>query len=137
MEVTAAFADVWTSTVSEQGDRPFLIFDSPSRGVGTWSYAEFDAVVDRAAAALAERGVEPGAGVHLALANSTSFVAAWLAATKLGAWVVPGDPGSAERELAEHLSRTAPVVGLCATTRRDPYVAAAKTTQLGHVIEVD
>ena len=38
--------------------------------------------------------------------NSPTFVAAWLAAIRLGAWIVPSDPMSTTAELTEHISRT-------------------------------
>ena len=70
--------------------------------------------------------------MHLALANSPVFVAAWLAAVKLGAWIVPSDPFGSADELAVHLQRTQPAVGLCARDRAQTYQQAVdQAAQLG------
>jgi len=53
------------------------------------SYAELDDVVDRAAAGLAAAGVGPGDRVALVLGNCPEFVTALMAATRIGAIVVP------------------------------------------------
>jgi len=118
------FDALWRRTVERHGARPFLRFARPDGGVDEWTYAEFDQVVDGAAAAFAAAGAEVGSAVHLALTNTPSFVAAWLGAVRLGAWIVPSDPFSTVPELTEHLGRTAPVVGLCAASREETYRAA-------------
>ena len=63
--------------------------------------------------------------MHLALTNSPTFIAVWLAASRLGAWIVPSDPMGRTPELAGHIERTRPTVGLCAGARADTYRAAA------------
>ncbi|HEY1278242.1 MAG TPA: AMP-binding protein, partial [Acidimicrobiales bacterium] len=123
--MTATFACRWADAVAHAGDRPFLVWEGRDGRVATWTYNEFDGVVAGVAGGLAGRGVKRGAAVHLALANSPAFVATWLAAARLGAWIVPSDPTSGGPELAGHLTRTAPVVGLCATDRRAVYAEAA------------
>lgn len=130
-------AGAWTDAVAEHGDRTFLIYENLDGATRAWTYGEFHLLVDRAAARLAALGVGPGTAVHLALANSTSFVTVWLAAARLGAWIVPSDPASSSRELGAHVARTRPAVGLCATARREPCRAAADEAGLAHVIEVD
>ena len=123
--MTATFARRWADAVAHAGDRPFLVWEGRDGRVATWTYVEFDGVVAEVAGGLAGRGVKRGAAVHLALANSPAFMATWLAAARLGAWIVPSDPTSSGPELAGHVSRTAPVVGLCATDRRGTYAEAA------------
>lgn len=119
------FAALWGTAVAARPQETFLCFEGPGGHVAEWTYGGFDRVVARMATALAERGVEPGDAVHLALANSPTFVAAWLAATRLGAWVVPSDPMGRAPELADHIERTRPRVGLCGRDRADVYAAAA------------
>jgi crotonobetaine/carnitine-CoA ligase len=131
----ATFAGRWAEAVAAGRDRPFLAFEAPSGTVTTWTYGEFDDVVAGAAGALASMGVGRGAAVHLALTNCPTFVAAWLAAARLGAWIVPSDPGSTAPELAGHIMRTRPVVGLCGTARAAVYTEAAADRLA--VIEVD
>ncbi len=123
--MTATFAHRWADAVADGPDRPFLVWEGRDGGVTTWTYAEFDRLVAAVAGGLSARGVKPGAAVNLALANSPAFVATWLAATRLDAWIVPSDPTSSASELAGHLARTAPAVGLCATDRSAAYRDAA------------
>ena len=135
----ASFASVWDRAVSGRADETFLIFETPSGDVARWSYGEFDEAVDRVAGTLAVLGAEPGCSVHLALTNSPTFVAVWLAASRLGAWIVPSDPMGRTPELAGHIERTHPTVGLCAGARAGTYraaVADAGRSDLS-VIEID
>jgi carnitine-CoA ligase len=119
------FAQVWTDAVVAHGDRTFLIFEGPGTEIAEWTYNEFDVIVGRVASSLFSLGVEPGSSVHVALSNSPSFVAIWIAAMRMGAWFVPSDPMSRTPELADHVTRTRPVVGVCGIGRADVYRAAA------------
>jgi len=124
----AGFAELWNRTVERHGTRPFLTFEAPDRTVTDWSYAEFDALTARVAATLVDAGVEPDSPVHLALTNSPAFVATWIAATRLGAAIVPSDPMATVAELADHLERTRPAVGLCSRERADTYRSAVSSS---------
>jgi crotonobetaine/carnitine-CoA ligase len=124
----ATFAGAWASAVDRRADAPFLAFEGPDGTVTTWTYARFDDLVARVAGGLRARGLEPGSAVHVALTSSPAFVAVWLAATRLGAWIVPSDPMAREVELRDHLERTRPAVGCCSTARVDDYAAAAGAT---------
>jgi crotonobetaine/carnitine-CoA ligase len=119
------FARVWQRAVASRSDQSFLVFESSTGTRSEWTYAEFDSTVARVAHALHERGVTAGSAVHLALTNSPSFVAVWLACAQLGAWMVPSDPMAREAELEGHLQRTKPVVGVCSVDREAVYRAAA------------
>lgn len=129
------FTQVWANAVAAGPDRTFLIFEGPDGDVAEWSYAQFDIIVARMAAKLADAGVEPGTSVHIALTNSPSFVAIWLAAIRMGAWIVPSDPMGRSPELEDHIVRTRPAVGVCATTRSEIYRAAAPASL--PIIEID
>jgi len=120
----ASLAELWNRAVERHGTRPFLTFEAPDRTVTDWSYTEFDALTARVAATLVDAGVGPDSPVHLALTNSPAFVATWIAATRLGAAIVPSDPMATVAELADHLERTRPAVGLCSRERADTYRAA-------------
>lgn len=128
------FAHTWARAVDAAPNASFLVFEGPGGDVSEWTYGEFDVVVGRAAATLAAHGVGQGGAVHLALTNSPTFVAVWLAATRLGAWIVPSDPMGRTPELADHIERTGPVVGFCARDRAAAYRAAAGAMP---VIEID
>jgi crotonobetaine/carnitine-CoA ligase len=128
------FAATWRRAVDTDPDAPFLRFEAPAGDTTTWSYGEFDDVVARVAGRLAAMEVGRGMPVHMALANCPTFVAVWLAVTRLGAWMVPSDPMARTPELDGHIARTRPVVGLCAADRADTYRAASGSLP---VIEVD
>ena len=129
-----SFAAAWSRAVAMGPDEVFLIFESPNGEVAEWTYREFDRVLARVAGTLQANGVVPGSPVHLALTNSPSFVAVWLGAVRLGAWVIPSDPMGKTPELAGHIERTRPIVGICAAARADDYRAASGGLS---VIEVD
>ena len=128
------FAATWQRAVESHPDALFLRFETPTGDIGSWSYGVFDAVVQRVAACLAAHGTKAGDPVHLALTNSPAFVAVWLAANRMGAWIVPSDPMAKAPELEVHISRTGPVVGICSTTRAEVYRAACGPLP---VIEID
>jgi carnitine-CoA ligase len=133
------FSERWNRSVANRGTRPFLVFEAPDGAVARWSYVEFDRIVERYAASFSAAGVGRERGVHLALTNTPTFVAAWLAALRLGSYIVPSDPMATAPELAEHLGRTKPAVGWCAATRRGVYddaVGASGIPDL-QVIEID
>jgi crotonobetaine/carnitine-CoA ligase len=135
----ATLTELWRQSVASGPSRPFLRFEAPDGSITEWTYGEFDELVGRVATTFADHGVGPDAGVHLALTNTPTFVAAWLAATSLGSSIVPSDPHGTAPELAEHLSRTSPAVGLCATTRADIYRDGVSTSGLRglSIFEVD
>ena len=118
------FGDVWSDAVATNPSGVFLRFEGPAGHIREWSYDEFDSLVGRVATSLIDSGVVPGSAVHLALTNSPAFVAAWIATVRLGAWVVPSDPMGRTPELAGHIQRTRPVVGLYAAARGAEYLPA-------------
>jgi crotonobetaine/carnitine-CoA ligase len=131
------FDAMWRRAVAERPDRLFLRFEASGGEVAEWTYDAFDRVVEGAAERLGTAGVTPGRSVHVALTNSPAFVAAWLAAIRIGAWIVPSDPMSTTAELSEHVSRTSPVVGFCAAERADTYRAIPADLLPATVIDVD
>jgi carnitine-CoA ligase len=131
------FGDVWADTVADTPDNLFLIFEGPTGTALEWSYGEFDSLVGRMATTLSNQGVGPGSAVHLALTNCPAFVAAWIASIRLGGWIVPSDPMGRTPELAAHIERTRPVVGLYATTREGDYLPAARAMATIAIDEAD
>ncbi|MCW2295376.1 class I adenylate-forming enzyme family protein [Rhodococcus erythropolis] len=119
------FAQLWNQSVRVHGSRTFLTFHHPETGVVSWTYAEFDVLIMRVANALIHRGVGSGDAVHVALKNSPAFVAIWLAAARLGAWIVPVDPASSARDIASQIKRTSPVVGFYGLDRQSAYLDGA------------
>ncbi|MYH95116.1 MAG: ATP-dependent acyl-CoA ligase [Acidimicrobiia bacterium] len=133
----ATFSSVWERAVERGGDAAFLIFERPDGTTATWTYEQFDAAVTDVAAGLIQQGVVPGDSVHLALTNTPAFVALWLAANRLGAWIVPSDPMGKAPELADHIERTRPKAGFCATSRADVYRQAAAVSPDLAITELD
>jgi crotonobetaine/carnitine-CoA ligase len=65
-------------------ERTCVVFPDAS-----FSYAGFDALVDRAAAGLQAQGVKPGTKVAIMLGNGVEFLALWFACARIGAVEVP------------------------------------------------
>jgi crotonobetaine/carnitine-CoA ligase len=131
------FAQSWVAAVTARPDAPFLVFEAPDGTITEWTYAEFDSIVARMATELVSHDVGTGASVHLALTNCPTFVAVWLAASRLGAWIVPSDPMGRTPELADHIDRTMPLVGFCAALRAGDYEPAAGDLTLFRIDETD
>ena len=119
------------------GDRPFLLWEGSDGAAQQRSYAEFDELVSEVAAFLSSRGVQRGKAVHVALSNSPGFVAIWLAATELGATLVPSDPEASARELTGCLGRTHPAVGVGSLRRAAIYREGAARQAGLHVVLID
>ncbi|MCT1760773.1 AMP-binding protein [Micrococcus luteus] len=115
------FIQMWDRTVTGHGHRPFLVFREVDGTLTSWTYAGFDALVDRTAGLLKAHGVGSGDAVHLCLRNCPGFIALWLAAARLGAWIVPADPAASARDIRRHLERVTPVVGFASTERAAVY----------------
>ena len=81
-------------------NRPCLSFEGPDGAVATWTYAEFDVLVNRTAAALTGLGLEPGQAVNVHLPNCPEFLALLFAAARLGAVLVPTNVALTAEELA-------------------------------------
>ena len=72
--------------VARYGGKVFLISGSDGR---EWSYAEFDAAVNRTANMLLARGIGKGDVVSLLLPNSPEYIIAYFACWKIGALAGP------------------------------------------------
>ena len=131
------FAQVWANAVAARPDAPFLTFEAPDGTITDWTYGEFDQVVARLATELASHEVGPGRSVHLALTNSPTFIAAWIATIRLGGWIVPSDPMGRTAEFQDHIDRTQPVAGFCSRDRIDTYRPAAGNIALFPIDEAD
>jgi acyl-coenzyme A synthetase/AMP-(fatty) acid ligase len=130
---TQCVCDVFDWVLEEDPDREALVGRH-----GRFSYAELDAEVDRAAAALGELGVGSGDRVAACLPNDVGIVVAFMATLRLGGiWVGMNRPLAA-REKAWLLADCGAVVYLAA-----PDMAAEIATEradldaLRHVVSVD
>jgi crotonobetaine/carnitine-CoA ligase len=137
MEMTTTLTNLWKDSVDKYSDRPFLIFRDHGLGCldNTWTYAEFDELASRTAGRLYELGIGHGDAIHMCLRNCPAFVMIWLAAARLGAWMIPVDPGSSSRDIDNQLRRTRPKLGICSCAGSDTYRAGVGNRDLP-VIEV-
>ena len=108
------FLEVWDKTVENHSNDIFLIFENSDGDSIEWKYGDFDKEVSKTAGVLNQHGVRAGDSVHLALANCPAFISVWLAAVRIGAWIVPSDPMGGSADLASHIERTSPKLGFCA-----------------------
>jgi malonyl-CoA/methylmalonyl-CoA synthetase len=79
----------------------------------------------RRAAAFADAGVRPGRRVLFSCASRIEFVLDYLAALRLGAIVVPTNPGCTERELTHIVRDADPLLAVCDDPLRRGWIAAA------------
>ncbi len=79
-EDVTSLGAVFEQTVNEHGDRTMLIFEGRE-----WTYAQFNAEVNRLARVLQAQGVERGNSVAVLMENRAEFLLACLAIMKLGA----------------------------------------------------
>ena len=132
-------------------DRTAWIFDHLDR---RFTFAEVDALSSRIAAALAERGVEPGDRVAVMLRNQPEFPLTWLALAKLGAILVPVNTNYREfdgahvvrhsgaklavaaEEFVELLEKIAPETGLAEVVTSDALDGAAAPPEFTPVPEL-
>jgi crotonobetaine/carnitine-CoA ligase len=115
------FAHQWIHSVDTHGASTFLIFEDESGIATSWTYQEFDDVVQQTLSSLIERGLQPGDTVHVALRNSPAFIALWLAAARRGARFVPVDPAASYRDITNQIDRITPAIGFYAAARADTY----------------
>ena len=129
-----SFSEVWERTLRDHPDNIFLIFENLESDTVEWTYSDFNKEVSKVASLLLQHGVQSGDSIHLALANCPVFIAVWLAAVRLGAWIVPSDPMGSAEDLLSHIERTHPKVGFCAKTRSEIYKQACGSLPF---IEID
>lgn len=91
--------DLLEERASRRPDHPLLVFEDAAGVVREFSYDEFTAGVDAAAAGLADLGVVPGSKVTLHLRNCPEFLFAWFGLATLGGVAVPSNVSNTADEL--------------------------------------
>jgi long-chain acyl-CoA synthetase len=116
-------------------DKVFLFSEVDGR---KYSYAEFDAAVNRAARLLLSHGVEKGAVVSLLLPNSAEYLIAYFACFKLGALAGPVNSQLKPQEMAYVINHSE-AKALLVHSEFLPKIAEvrAELKTLGAVIEFD
>ena len=122
-------ADLVTGAAERAADHPALL-----SGATSLTWAELDALVDRAAAALRGLGLAPGNRLVLQLGNSVDFPALYFGALRAGLVAVPANTGYTGPEL-DHLLRDS---GARALATSSVHVIAEagelRTGELQHVL---
>jgi len=107
-------AEALKSRVAEDADRSFIIY-----GGRKYTFGQIDSRATAMAAALHELGIGAGDRIALALPNWPEFVISTFAAAKLGAVIVPLNPGYTTQELQYMLRHSEAAVVVSAETYND------------------
>ena len=99
--------------VAAHPHKTFLIFEAEDGVSRTYSYWQFDQMVNRTANALLRNGVKKGDKVNLHLTNCPEFLFFWFATAKIGAVMMPTNPLSPPDELGYPVHHSGSV--LCVT----------------------
>jgi carnitine-CoA ligase len=90
---------IFCSHTQIQPDRPWLTYESPTEQVLEWTYGRFLEEIHQAANFLREFGTRTGDVINIHLANHPAYPQLILAASYLGAIVLPTSPSCTAEEL--------------------------------------
>ena len=93
-------------------DKVFLIFEDHQGDTSSYTYSQFDQMVNRTANGLLQLGVKKGDKVNLHLTNCPEFLFTWFAAAKIGAVMVATNPLSPPDELSYPVHHSESVVSV-------------------------
>ena len=93
-------------------DRVSLIFEDPQGETSSYTYRQFDRMVNRTGNGLLELGVKKGDKVNLHLTNCPEFLFCWFGIAKIGAVMVPTNPLSPPDELSYPVRHSESVVSV-------------------------
>ncbi|WP_254543820.1 long-chain-fatty-acid--CoA ligase [Halomarina pelagica] len=119
------------STADARPDAPAVVYDGR-----TLTYAEFWARAGRFAAALAERGIDPGDRVGIYLPNLPQYVTAFTGTLRAGGIVVPMNPQYKEREISHLLADSGARAVVTLADLVPNVLAAREGTAVEHVVSV-
>lgn len=92
--------DLWNERVELSGDEQFLITEESDGKQRTYTYAEFNELIDRTARSFQdELGFEKGDMVTIHLPNSAEYLQVWFALLKLGVVSVHSNTNHTAREV--------------------------------------
>lgn len=97
---------IFRSHADQQPDRIWLTYESPDGQVARWTFSDFLDTVHQAANLLAGLGVGSGDVVNLHLGNHPAYPQVILAASYLGAIVLPTSPSCTVEELRYFLEHS-------------------------------
>lgn len=99
--------DLWAERRAVSGDDRFLVYEAADGAKDTYSYVEFDELLNVTARAFHDEfGVEFGDHVAIHLPNSPAYLQIWFALAKLGAVTVHSNANHTARELSYTLENS-------------------------------
>lgn len=116
---------VWAGHAAADPERVALVV-----GDAEYTRGDLERESRTRAAALRAAGVRPGRRVLFSCESTIEFVLDYLAALRLGAIVVPTNPGYTERELAHIVTDAEPIVAICDDPVRREWIVAAGTKRV-------
>ncbi|MBA2340897.1 MAG: acyl--CoA ligase, partial [Pyrinomonadaceae bacterium] len=121
--------------VSKNGSKPFLFSEADGR---KWTYAEFDAAVNRVSRLLRTQGIQKGDVVSLLLPNSAEYIMAYFACFKTGAIAGPVNSLLKPQEIA-YVIADSEAKALLVNSEFAAEIASIRhdLPKLKHVIEYD
>ena len=118
---------IFRSRVSQQPDRNWLTYEAEDGTVQSWTYAEFLNTVHQAVNLLQSLAIGQGSVVNLHLTNHPAFPQIILAASYLGAIVLPTNPASSEEEHRYFLEHSEAKLVLTRATHLDNVEPVARS----------
>jgi carnitine-CoA ligase len=97
---------IFRSHADQQPDRNWLTYESSHATLQSWTYAEFLGTIHQAVNLLQRFGIRAGDVVNLHLTNHPIFPQVILAASYIGAIVLPTNPACSEEELRYFLEHS-------------------------------
>ena len=110
--------DLFDAAVGEAADRMWLTFEEDS-----FTYEEAAERIDAIAGALREHGAARGTTVLATMRNTPGYLFTWLGLMRLGATLLPLNPGSKREEMAGLAQQVMPPVAVTDADLRDAVVA--------------
>ena len=92
-------SSIFSQFAAYHPDKTYLIFEDLDGGCQQWSFAQFEVRVNQTAAWLLEIGIKRGESFAFHAPNSPAFVALAIAASRIGAVMVPADHRATVDEL--------------------------------------
>lgn len=105
--------DLWDDLAAHSGNRVFLDFEDRTGRPATYTYGQFDRLINRTANFLRSLGVGPGDAVAVQLANCPELLQVQFGLAKLGALFVPLHPRAGAPECADAVERTSARAVVC------------------------
>src|SRR5512137_1085740 len=85
--------------VSQYGGKEFIVFEDSEGYVVSYTYREFDEMVNRYANILLRKGIKKGDKVTIHLMNSPEYLFSFFALAKIGAVIIPTNILSGAQEM--------------------------------------